>query len=305
MNKKAMFFTLLAIAFLSLFLISYTFYSSINNNNSINKRIESMNDFVSLIEEDLPRKIYISGFRIIFLFEQEIINQGRYMTDLESKFEEAFFEGNFDGIPGGDKNPLLNEVIFEGIENSLNERGKNINVEVDLSEEDASILISQEDPWNIKVNFKTKLKIKDKNNLASWDRDLDLDILIPIENFEDPIYLMETQGLVANKIIKKPGEIDFPGDLLNHIENSYYIDSTSGPSFLKRLKGDLSPDGNGIESLVYIPQLSNQGVPIKDKSIVDYIYFSGNNPSSCSISGMSSWVKLDENHLTDYGTHCG
>ena len=72
MNKKAMIFTLLAIALLSLFLASYGYYSISGDRISINKRIGTMNNFVFSIEENLPRQLFISGFRIIFIFEKRI-----------------------------------------------------------------------------------------------------------------------------------------------------------------------------------------------------------------------------------------
>ena len=46
MNKKAIFFTLLVIVMLSLFLISYIFYSVVKSREALNKRIETMNNFV-------------------------------------------------------------------------------------------------------------------------------------------------------------------------------------------------------------------------------------------------------------------
>ena len=47
MNKRGMFFTILTIALLSLFLVSYSVYSYAQNREGINKRIKTMNNFVS------------------------------------------------------------------------------------------------------------------------------------------------------------------------------------------------------------------------------------------------------------------
>ncbi len=62
------------------------------------------------------------------------------------------------------------------------------------------------------------------------------------------------------------------------------------------------PNPAGIESLIYLPKLSGAGLEIKDKSCVDYIYFSINNPASHNIQGMTSlsWFKLDDAHLAIY-----
>ena len=50
MNKKGMFFTLMVIALVSLFLISYGFYSSFDDRDSINKRVKTINSYVSSLE---------------------------------------------------------------------------------------------------------------------------------------------------------------------------------------------------------------------------------------------------------------
>ena len=72
-------------------------------------------------------------------------------------------------------------------------------------------------------------------------------------------------------------------------------------SEIAALEGDLSANENGIESLVYLPELSTQGISIKSKSVVDYIYFSTNNPPSQTVIGMPSWFRLDDEHLSVYG----
>ena len=85
-------------------------------------------------------------------------------------------------------------------------------------------------------------------------------------------------------------------NLFKHAENSFYINSTTAPSFLNRLEGKFTPDPNGIESLVYLPNLPLS----KDKSCVDYIYFSSNDPTTGHIQGMPSWFKLDDDHIVSY-----
>ena len=88
--------------------------------------------------------------------------------------------------------------------------------------------------------------------------------------------------------------------------NSYYLASTSAPSFLDRMQGMNAPNLYGIESLVNLAELSSQSIQIKDKSVVDYIYFSNSNPTACNVipAGMPSWFKLDSDHLAAYQVSC-
>jgi len=92
------------------------------------------------------------------------------------------------------------------------------------------------------------------------------------------------------------------------VYHSYYIASPNrGSSFLDRLQGDFSADANGVESLVNLQELSQKGIAAKPgKSIVDYIYFSNENPASCVVdSGLPSWFRLDDPlHTGIYQASC-
>jgi len=299
LNKKGMFFTILAIALLSLFFVSYTIYTNVNDREPINKRIDTMNNFIFSLEEDLPRKLYASGFRIIFLFEEKIVENGTYIMDINQTFEEAFFNGTI----YSEQQELMNGVRYQDIIDSINDKSNSFNVEVNLS--NPKISISQEDPWNIKITLTVDLYIKDLGDLVSWNKTSNITTLIPIENFDDPLYIINTNGLIAQKVNKTIYEPFVDGsDVTNltlHLNNGRYINSTSAPSFLNRLEGNITSNQYGVESLVYLPDLASQGITIKDKSIVDYIYFSDNDPSSNKVQSMPSWFKLDTSHHQIYG----
>jgi len=298
LNKKAVFFTLLAIAILSLFLISYSIYYASENRKSINKRIETMNNLLFSLEKDLQRQVYIAGFRSIFIFEKKITETGSPISDVNSSFQELFFNGTLYGI----QEQLMQDVRFSDIQNSLSNRARKINVEISLTE--PKVYIIQENPWQIKIKLETQLFAKDRGELAFWNKTEITSAFISIENFEDPLYMINTNGLVTNKINRTNYEPFVSGtnveNLTKHLENSYYINSILAPSFLDRLEGKTNANANGIESLVYLPKLSAQGISIQDKSSVDYIYFSTNNPSANKIQNMPSWFKIDDAHLDIY-----
>jgi len=296
MNKRGVFFTILVIAILSLFLVSYSAISLVKNRESINKRIDSMNNFVQLVEEDMPRKLYISSFRVIFLLLNRVIKNGTYIDDVNFRFNETFFNGSV----YGELQPvnMTEGVIYSEILEDLNEKASKVNINVTMI--NPKMEISQEDPWNVRVFFSANLLIEDRSNLATWNRYFSQIVYVPIENFEDPIYIVETNSSVSNSINKTIYDSFYdPGDTSNlsgHITNGYYIASTSGPSFLDRFEGNLSARSPyGIESLVNLNELESQGIPTFQKSIVDYIYFNEtDNPASCRITGMLSWVRLDD-----------
>jgi len=297
-NKKAQMFTLIAILLLSLLLISFEVYSMVNQRESIQTRISSMNNYLFSVEKNLQRQMYISGFRIIFLAEDQITKTGDYI-DVNSFFNEAFFNGTVAGTP----NSIMVGATYNDLINSINQKAEKINVNVVMI--NPSLVISQDDPWNIKLTLVSNFVIEDKSNLARWEKQQITSEYIPIEKFEDPLFIVNTNA----KILRKINRTIYQGiyaentsviNLLDHLNKGYYAANPSAPSFLKRLAGNFSPDSNGIESFVNIPQLSQQGVPTPDKSCVDYIYFSGISPEYQAVSGMPEWFRLDTNHLAFY-----
>ena len=84
-----------------------------------------------------------------------------------------------------------------------------------------------------------------------------------------------------------------------------YTNSSDGPSFLMRLEGNLSndPDGNGIESFIYIPYFEPfPWFSKEDRTVIDYLYFDGDDPGSHQVPGMWSWFWIDTPHDSKYGT---
>lgn len=317
-NKRGMFFTLLVVSMISLFVLTYSVYSIVKDRSSINKRLETLNEFNVLIDSDLPRHIYVSGYRIIYMFEKRITKYYYYIDDVNIRFNEAFFNGTIYDTASDEEIALMQGIRYKDIIDpnyigSLNYYAKSINVYINFS--NPKIYLSQDDPWRIKVTFTANLLIKDKGNLASWNRSVVAISYIPIDgNFEDPIYVVGTSGLVPNKINRSIYNNFVSGNnvtnLSLHLNNSYYISSTLAPSFLDRLEGKKDPNLNGIESFVNFKKLSDQGILVDStKSCVDYLYFLDNHPQVYVIQGtnpaLPSWFRIDDEggRLSIYGVY--
>ena len=297
-NKRGMFFTVIVIFIITLFFMSYTIYDLVSDRGSINKRVETLNNFVFSIEQDIPRYLYIAGFRSVFLVHEEIVASGGYVGSVEDSFDELFYEGSLNGV----EKDLMNGATFDDMVDSFGQLAGKVNANISFGL--LGVLIDQQDPWNIRISLNVSMEVYDQGGLVSWNKEMVIDSFVPIENFEDPMYLVGT-GPVTNAIIRSPYEVFVSGsdvsNLRDHVENSYYVASDSAPSFLDRLEGTNAANVNGIESFVYLPGLTAQGVSTSDKSCVDYIYFSSSNPSHFSVSGMPSWFGIDADHVDAYG----
>ena len=298
-GKKGMMFTLITITIISLFAISYSAYNLVQDNVAVNKRITTLNNFIASMEQDLPRQIFISGYRAIFLMEKNILDTGQYITDVDTSLNELFFNGTLDGTT----QDLMDDATFSSIQNFLTNNADKINAEIQLQNPTFSIV--QLDPWNLEITLNATLIVEDKSNLASWNRSASMSSVIPINNFEDPIYLLSTQGKVINKINQTPYQVFVTGadytNLTDHFQNSFYKSSTSAPNFLMRLEGNLASDLNGIESMVYPQELIDRGISVKYKSVIDYIYFSVSDPQKYTVPPIANLILDDEdNHLELY-----
>ncbi len=294
MNRKGIFFTLIVIAAISLFLISYTFYRNYSDRTTTHDRISSLNTFIFSIEENLERQIFISGFRSLFIMQIESVENGLYIQNVNNSLNELFFNGTYNSL----QQPIMVGATFEDIQQDIQQKANKVNAYITLS--NPSIYLTQSDPWYVDVILTVSINAQDQGNLVTWNKTQTYTSKIPIKDFEDPLYLLNTGGVITNKIEKTPFSSFSVSNLINHTSSRYYKSSTQAPSYLNRLQGSNAASEFGIESLVYIPQLSNQGIIIQDKSIVDYIYFSSSFPVSCRITGTPNWFKIDQSHLADY-----
>ncbi len=304
LNKKSMFFSIIAIALISLIVFSLTIYTSYKLRDKVmvtETRIYSMNSFIDDVEKDIERGLYISGFRALMSMEQYITDNGIFLNDVDSCFKEAFLNGTINNSQMG----LMNESTFINWTQRIKEQAIKLDIIVDFDIND--VIIYQESPWATNIAINVSLDVEDLKKTASWQRPLYITTNISIQEFEDPLYVINSYGRVTNIIIKT-NITDFivnneTTNLKIHVNNSYYIESNTAPSFLMRLEGNLSNSIYGIESLVNLEEFQAQEVPIRDRSVVDYIYFGDQTTTNYKIKYMPSWFKLDEGHLETYD--CG
>jgi len=301
LNKKSIFFSITAIALITLTIFSLTIYTRYRLRDKImvtETRIYSMNNFIDDVEKDIERGIYISGFRALMSMEQYITDRGIFLYDINSCFEEAFLNGTINNSQMG----LMNESTFINWTQRIKEQAMKLDIIVDFDIN--SVIIYQKNPWTTNIDINVTLNVEDVKKTASWQRPLYITTNISIQEFEDPLYVINSYGRVTNTIIKT-NITDFVvnDDITNlktHVNNSYYIESDTAPSFLMRLEGNLSNSEYGVESLVNLEEFQAQEVPIRDRSVVDYIYFGDQTTTNYNIQDMPSWFKLDEEHLEIY-----
>lgn len=305
-NKKGMYFTLMTIAFLSIFIFIFMIpgYKRLGKKmTSIEMRVDSMNDFIKDLKRDTARGLYISSFRALMALEAHIIQNGEFLEDIENSFKEAVLNGT---VNNTNSSLMLLSTFPNWIENIQNKAIKlNINANITLHD----VYILQNDPWHITVSANLTFSIRDITNIASWDINEIVNTSISIIGFEDPLYIVYSYGRTTNIINITPFEGNYAykinetwnvTNLLMHVEKSYYAANQGAPNFLMRFENDLSASPYGIESLVNLKKLNNLGLEINiGSSIVDYYYWDEAS-GPYRINFTPNWFRLDSAHLPKY-----
>ena len=303
-SRKGQLFTIMAILLIVLMFVSFEVFSVIHERQAIKKRVATMNSFLNSIEKNLERQLYISGFRIIFLAEAEITSTGSYITNLDSFFEEGFYNGTVNGI----NKSIMSGATYNDMLLSLNDKGERINV--DISMNNTIINVSQDNPWNVKITMVSNFSMVDKGGLVRWDKQQHISTLIPVEGFEDPFFTIGSGGRYSRKINRTIydgyyvdcGSPPSPpcnfANLSEHVEAGYYTNNTDAPSFLNRLTGNFSADVNGIESFVRPSDVGEFNIY---KTCIDHLYFSTDTSGDQVSPSMPSWFKIDDGHRARYG----
>ncbi len=310
MNKKGAFFTIVALVMFAALSYMYAVknhYSIEEHTKVIQKRVMTMDSFISDIEHDIRRGLYISSMRSIIGLSEFMVQNGSYIKNITTVFDEIMMHGSINGIPLN----ITRNATFGNWTEKISKIGDNLGI--DTRFENMRIFASQSNPWEVAVSLEGKLTLQDKKNIASWNRTINLTTRISIIDFEDPIYTINTSGKMSNKIMVT-NITDFvagtdASNLIEHANNSWYRASAKAPSFLQRFEGDFSPSPYGIESIVNLKELENIDNTLYDgdESAIDYIYFGNRSGSSCRLNETKDalpWLRLDDGHLADYEANC-
>lgn len=301
MNKKSMFFTLTTLVLITI-LLFYPYRNTyvFQRTYEAEKRIYALNNYIKNLERDIERGLYISSFRALYALTEEIASSGEFLNNTESDFYSAVMNGTINNKPFFILQDSTLQAWIAKVESEGNKLHINTRIEVN------GIRLYQKNPWLVTFGANITLNISDNAETASWLRTTYVETNINITGFEDPLYIVNGLGRLTNPINQSPYDGNFidginVSNLMNHVGNSYYIAHNLSPDFLMRFEGNLSNSSYGIESMVNLPKFTAQGIPVTQRSIVDSVYWSEDNPTIYRINNTPSWFRVDVEHLNRYG----
>ncbi len=250
-------------------------------------RIRSMNDFTKNLNNDIHRATYISAFRTLLALEDYVTTSGVYLTNINESFRETFYYGTINGT----NSPIMANSTFYDYVSKVDAISSNTGMDLNINV--SNINLVQSDPWNIDVYMALNITLIDNKHTASWNINKEYVTTVPIDNLRDPLYSKNTFNKVPNTIRRLNSTINSSilfndislMTLQNHINSSYYIESSNAPTFIMRFEGKTTSDPYGIESIVDDRILLNPELTSYPKRIkVDYIYFNDLNVNKVCIN---------------------
>ncbi|HSU72791.1 MAG TPA: hypothetical protein VLJ21_03000, partial [Candidatus Binatia bacterium] len=275
MHKRGVYFTALAIVFVTVLFTLYTFQQPQQRREQsfvLDTRMFTMNHLVNDIEDDAGRMISVATYRALVAMEDDIANRSDYLYSVSSAYRELVVNGS---LNGSNQSVMENNTFGTWVvrmENAATDVG------LTLTLTNGPFSVDQVDPWTIAGFTNLTIFLRDPITTASWNVTRSVNGSVSIFLFEDPIYRVNTVGRVLN-LIERTNITTFVSgtntdNLMTHTNSTWYRPWAGAPSFLQRLEGKLtSSSPNGIESLVNLDEIQHAGMSIASKSVVDYTYF--------------------------------
>jgi hypothetical protein len=288
--------------FLVLFVsINKSLVSYQSSQKSVENRINAMLGFYDNVIFDSQGSTNIICRRAIASAINYITLNGKALSSSNYTIVELMTNGSIDTI----HQDFMNNTIIGDWENKIEGLGGQQGFQTNISIND--IVIQPADSFHLSLSYNISVNLSDtmtETNLTKTSRQ---SLLVNIENFEDPLYRLNTRGLVVNTIKESPHWLHYSStdlsNLTDDLTNSYYHRSLNGASFLDRLEGRLNQTNSPYKSPTTAP-IGLESFVNKDKmpedllkqyaTNVDYLYFSGSAVTVHQIKGdIASNFRLD------------
>ncbi len=309
MKKKGIFYSIITLLFLVPIIFYTIYYLDIAGSQMEYSKTKMTGDklsaFVDSIDGDLPRSLEIIGRQSIAASIIYIDSNGVPLDDAGKRITEAMMNSTIYGAPTN----LSRSTLAHWADATIS-KGARYGFSTNISIR--SINVTAYDSFHVLVSAEIAVNSTDSSGAMRLDKTYHESIPVSIEGFDDPVHILGTNGMLTRTI--KQANITVSGaDAVDEaVSQKLYITSSDGPSFLDRLEGSLTTSDKyrsqtantiGIETFVYIPEISSSGIPVKStQSMVDHYYFdSAAHAGSAVNSSAHGWLRLDPAHAGFYG----
>jgi hypothetical protein len=266
-----------------------------------------MVSFTESIDDDMPRALDIMAKRAITQAVVHLETNGTAFADSSAALEELISNGTLYGQLT-DTNFTVTTWTFQ-----LADKGRKYGLDTSVGVLDTRFYSL--DSGHVGVELSILVNVSNSYANMSLYRVYNKTIAVQIEGFNDPVYTLNTNGILKRSI-------KFPNITVSGVQNfdsavtyKFFMPSSDGASFLDRMEGRLRSSGKynltgavtGLETVVSLPELQANGFTIKSgQSDMDYLYFDpAAYPGSPVVNSTHSWLRIDPAHAATYNITLG
>ena len=293
-------------------------------------------NYADSIALDVPRVLDIASKRAIVAVIGYVDDNNKGVNDSEGELRHLVLYNNFSN---GEDAPIMLNSSFANWINATEGIGADHGFMANITV--TNLRINQTDPFTINFTIDIQANITDRVGDMKLFRVYNATTLVSIEGFTDPVFPLNTRGLIERTITRANMTINDSASVSKMINNSWYVNNSEAPAFLERLQGCTWPNDNdpfighnctgkypgmGIESFVYFPEMMSRLCEVRpgigtfcppdlvkpNASMVDHVYF--NNTVTppyyvpgCNVTGVTvgtqDWFRMDNAtvHNNTYG----
>lgn len=277
-------------------------------------RVTQINNFIINFENSyLERILQSTTYRTLTSLTMYMDQRNVFLTDLQGDFKEVILFGTIEGGTKIDsitpENIMDNNTLLNWTRRIEDIAKDTLNVDMNITVTDVSI--NQTKPWLVDVTLNLDYEISSET--AAWKRNnVQINTQLETNNFYDPWYYVNSNGIYKKKVIKTDIRLDEwnASTLKQLIRNETYFrwQGTNASSFLMRFTNTFSPSACcGIESVVN----PNKAVDITE-SYVDYHFWNETYKDQCNklyniteVWGEFEGFKLDFDYTIKYNVTGG
>jgi hypothetical protein len=302
---KGLFYSIMIALFIMPILALILFYSqtAIPQNIATKIRADELQYFSESIKEDLARFLQINGKRAMVAAVNASMSNGIGLDNASLRLIEVIENGTLYG-----NQTFADQKNFSEWKKSIRDIALKSGFDINLTL--MSLDVIQNDSFSILFSTTVYINISDNRAEMSILKNMSIAEAISIENIQDPLYQIKTNGTIFRTIKKSPFSkiLDPPTNLSNltfNVINKYYYSSISGPSFLNRLEGKTTSSAYGLESFIYLPEHES---PNPSLSVLDYEYWknipgyllNSSKTYDPPLDSIYNWLKISCQAATDY-----
>ena len=290
----------------------------------------SVKNFADSLAADFPRAVEISGKSAAAAAVNQVVSNGSGVDDAELRTTELAVNGTFYGETSYFMQNNSMAAWVSRLQNKSIVFGMNATIQI------TNYSATPYDAFHLLFNASLSVNASNADYEINFSRSYNAVAIVSIEGLEDPLYALNTRGLMHRAITANASRVygttalEAAAALDAAVTNASYVPASEAPCFFDRLEGNTNASqlyaqqaiansgvNPGIETFVNTLELYNQGIDVDaNASIIDHEYFNATvpcNPSTrpCGSSvnqSTISWLKLDCSHAAVYGVtlipHC-